>query len=68
MITVCDFGLASILEDGTRALSVQTTTSGTVRWMAPELFAADHAPHTSWSDIWAYGCLVLEVQYDHLRR
>lgn len=29
--------------------------------MAPELSVHDDARHTTYSDMWAYGCLMLEV-------
>lgn len=35
---------------------------GTLNWMAPELFASDAARHTIASDIWACGCIMLEVR------
>lgn len=58
-----DFGLAKLVEE----LHVQTgwtTTSfqGSTRWQAPELLLADdHQVATVESDIWAFGCLALEI-------
>ncbi|KZV99909.1 WD40 repeat-like protein [Exidia glandulosa HHB12029] len=55
--------------------STFTTTAavvGTYRWMAPELILDDNARHSYESDIWACGCLIIEVQstappYHHLK-
>ncbi|KZV88467.1 kinase-like protein, partial [Exidia glandulosa HHB12029] len=58
---VCDFGISIMLEEHTTSAQ-RTTMKGTCRWMAPELFADDAARHTVLSDVWAFGCLILEVR------
>ncbi|KZV83747.1 kinase-like protein [Exidia glandulosa HHB12029] len=59
---LCDFGFSWILAGDALSFSDPSSTlKGTVRWMAPEL-VDDDAKHTKESDIWAYGCLILEVQ------
>ncbi|KZV99705.1 kinase-like protein [Exidia glandulosa HHB12029] len=35
--------------------------NGTLRWMAPELVIEEDPVHTVRTDIWAFGCLILEV-------
>ncbi|KZV81821.1 kinase-like protein [Exidia glandulosa HHB12029] len=55
---ICDFGLASMLYE---IPSTATSMRGTLRWMAPELFKDDDARHTTYSDVWAFGCVVIEV-------
>ncbi|KZV99679.1 kinase-like protein [Exidia glandulosa HHB12029] len=38
---------------------------GTTRWMAPELFMYDDsAPNTVQTDIWSFGCVMLEIWSD----
>jgi serine/threonine protein kinase len=60
---ICDFGLARILE--TISGSGLTTTSehtGTTRYLAPELVTSEESvPPTLASDLYALGCLGLEV-------
>ena len=59
---LCDFGLSSMIaEQSAELISVTSSVKGTCRFMAPELFASDDARPTTRSDIWAYGCVVLEV-------
>ncbi|EJD42491.1 kinase-like protein, partial [Auricularia subglabra TFB-10046 SS5] len=55
---ICDFGFSAMLPD---QFSQTTAPGGTARWMAPELFSKEYARHTTASDVWAYGCVVLEV-------
>ncbi|KZV79862.1 kinase-like protein [Exidia glandulosa HHB12029] len=56
---LCDFGLASVT--GEHSASHNSTIKGTCRWMAPELFTDDDPSHTMFSDIWAFGCVALEL-------
>lgn len=61
---LADFGFASMRADHSASfiLSPSSAMKGTYRWMAPELFGdGDSLPHTTRSDIWAFGCVVLEV-------
>ncbi|CAF4324967.1 unnamed protein product [Adineta steineri] len=34
---------------------------GTIRWMAPELCAPPPEPSSYLSDVWSYGCIILEI-------
>lgn len=56
---ICDFGFSAMTAD---QFSQSTAPGGTQRWMAPELFSKEYARHTTASDVWAYGCVVLEVE------
>jgi serine/threonine protein kinase len=56
---ICDFGSASI-DCACYAGSAQQ--DGTVPWDSPELWLFDEeGPRTYRSDIWAFGCVALEV-------
>lgn len=58
-----DFGLSKAMEGTPSGL---TTTSfglrGSTRYMSPELVSEDDARRTLASDVWAWGCLLLEVR------
>ncbi|KZV90652.1 kinase-like protein [Exidia glandulosa HHB12029] len=56
---LCDFGLASVFDE--HSTSQNSPPKGTCRWMARELFMRDDARHTTYSDIWAFGCVALEL-------
>ncbi|KAG9102378.1 hypothetical protein FS749_004164 [Ceratobasidium sp. UAMH 11750] len=56
---ICDFGSSRISCGCYTGPDVQ---HGTYQWYSPERFETD-APTTQ-SDIWAFGCIVLEVQMD----
>ncbi|KAJ1301301.1 hypothetical protein OPQ81_003703 [Rhizoctonia solani] len=57
---ICDFGSSSI-ECG--CYSGPHEQEGTVPWDSPELWMEEDEPlRTHQSDIWAYGCVALEVQ------
>lgn len=58
---ICDFGFARMLAEHSTSYSEHTSMKGTVRWMAPELLSEDDARHTTHSDVWAFGCLCIEV-------
>ncbi|KAG8989475.1 general transcription repressor, partial [Tulasnella sp. 427] len=62
-----DFGLSKALEGAPSGL---TTTSfglrGSTRYMSPELVSEDDARRTLASDVWAWGCLLLEILTDRL--
>ncbi|KZT39809.1 kinase-like protein [Sistotremastrum suecicum HHB10207 ss-3] len=65
---LADFGLARLVDDDTLfsnevGTSTNNSLRGTIRWMAPELACGlDCAPRpTRQSDIWSYGCVVLEL-------
>ncbi|UJR12732.1 hypothetical protein I4U23_016906 [Adineta vaga] len=56
---ICDFGLAKTRIDS----KAQTTggVAGTVRWFAPELCLDRPERHSFPSDVWAFGCVLLEL-------
>lgn len=56
---LADFGFSQLLTAASR--SQCSTSNGTTRWMAPELLEDDQSQHTVLSDIWACGCLFIEV-------
>lgn len=61
---IADFGFSSIQTDDepVSILAHSSSVKGTWRWMAPELLADDDdARHTKESDVWAYGCVLIEV-------
>ncbi|KAB5589071.1 Serine/threonine-protein kinase CTR1 [Ceratobasidium theobromae] len=65
---VCDFGLSRVQKSTSGARSGYTTSTlaGSVRWMSPELVKHDQdgsstAGFTRESDVWAFGCLILEA-------
>ncbi|KAF9969279.1 copper transport protein ctr1 [Actinomortierella ambigua] len=56
-VKLCDFGLATIK---VRSTSSSTTLKGTIRWMAPELFALKPKYSTK-SDMYALGVVMWEM-------
>ena len=56
-----DFGLANMLEDGTTGLTTTTGFQASWRWVSPEL--ADETKRTKASDVWAFGCTLIEVRF-----
>jgi serine/threonine protein kinase len=61
---ICDFGLARIVREEDRSATGMTTTTehtGTERYLAPELVTNDWAIPTTASDVYAIGCLGLQV-------
>ncbi|KAJ7288962.1 kinase-like domain-containing protein [Mycena rebaudengoi] len=61
---LADFGLSAFSDATTTALS--SNRAGSVRWMAPELldpgcFGHDHFARTPASDVYAFGCVCLEL-------
>ena len=59
---ICDFGLARILQEGSNSgMTTTTEHTGTERYLAPELVTQDLAVPTEASDVYALGCLGLEV-------
>jgi serine/threonine protein kinase len=60
---ICDFGLARIIQEGgTGGLTTTTEHTGTERYLAPELVTSNLPTPTTASDIYALGCLGLEVR------
>ncbi|KJR89331.1 serine/threonineeeee-protein kinase [Sporothrix schenckii 1099-18] len=56
-VQLCDFGVAGFVET---AVDKRRTVTGTLHWMAPELFRADVQYGTE-VDIWAFGSMAYEV-------
>lgn len=56
-VQLCDFGVAGMLDT---KIDKRTTVTGTLHWMAPELFDADPSYGTE-VDIWAFGSMVYEI-------
>lgn len=71
---LCDFGLSRISTDsqslGIAVDSSTVTGTGSLRWMAPELFLSDQDGKTSTpnaqTDVYALGCVSLEVCFIHI--
>ncbi|KAG9030421.1 Phosphatidylinositol (PI) 3-kinase [Tulasnella sp. UAMH 9824] len=59
-----DFGLAQAMEDGPTGLSTSSGFQGTFRYCSPEVLQGT-SPNLQ-SDIWAWGCLALEIITDKL--
>jgi serine/threonine protein kinase len=55
---LADFGLSVILIEGDMTA---TTSGGTYRWSAPELFVEGDVHRKSPSDIYSFSCACLEV-------
>jgi serine/threonine protein kinase len=60
---ICDFGLARIfMEEGASGLTTTSPHSGTERYLAYELVSSEElGMPTTASDIYALGCIGLEV-------
>jgi serine/threonine protein kinase len=60
---LCDFGSSTL--DCT-CFGESSYKVGTERWDAPEFYAGDeYVPRTKQSDIWALGCVAIEVSLSH---
>lgn len=56
-VQLCDFGVAGIIQNRS---DKRSTVTGTLQWMAPELFDS-HVSYGTEVDIWAFGSLAYEV-------
>ncbi|KZV86650.1 kinase-like protein, partial [Exidia glandulosa HHB12029] len=61
-----DFGLSNLLVRYSQSFTQDSVVKGTSRWMAPELFIEEEPRLTYASDMWAFGCLLIEVQSGRL--
>lgn len=43
------------------ATYASSSVGGTCRWMAPELFDSEKPSHSPASDVYSFGCVMLEV-------
>lgn len=56
---LCDFGLATVMDDELTALATSNEFKGSTRWCSPEVLSGEsRSPST---DMWSWGCLALEV-------
>ncbi|KIO15995.1 hypothetical protein M407DRAFT_34375 [Tulasnella calospora MUT 4182] len=58
---LADFGLSKALEEGPTGLTTSDGLKGTLRCYSPELIRDQDSSQSLPSDIWAWGCLVLEA-------
>ena len=61
-----DFGVATVVVKDSDQEEDDEQFRGSVRWMAPELVATDPSSTGTWNitpatDVYAFGCLILEV-------
>ena len=60
---LCDFGLVKILADGNSGMTTTSPYGGTERYLARELLVGgEEVSPTTASDIYAVGCIGLEVR------
>ncbi len=57
---LCDFGIAKVTET-TSGLTTSEGLGGTTRYMSVELIVEKEAVLTLASDMWAWGCVFIEV-------
>jgi serine/threonine protein kinase len=58
----CDFGSSNI---NCQCYTGPREQEGTIPWGSPELWL-EESPRTPEADIWAFGCIALEVSYKSL--
>lgn len=59
---LCDFGLARIEDEIHSGLTTDSGNEGTMRYRSPELVMDGNASHNTKTDVWSWGCLLLEVR------
>ncbi|KAG8949524.1 Glycosyltransferase Family 90 domain containing protein [Tulasnella sp. 424] len=62
---LCDFGLSQMVQEDDCGLTTSKGFKGSTRYLSPEL-VKDEGPRTLASDVWAWGCLLLEILFDQL--
>ncbi|KZW01074.1 kinase-like protein [Exidia glandulosa HHB12029] len=62
VVQICDFGFSKMLAEDAVSFQTHTSLKGTFRWMSPELLLDEDAHLTTYSDMWAFGCLCIEVE------
>lgn len=60
---LCDFGLARIQTEDPSGLTTTASPKYTTRYASPELVMESGARITLASDVWAWGCLFLDVSF-----
>lgn len=64
----CDFGLATVVDDNPTGLTTsQNASRGTTRYFSPELLEEHTSHKTLSSDVWAWGCVAMEVRRVYAR-
>lgn len=58
---LCDFGLARALTVEPSGLTTTKVSAGTCRYGSPEV-VLENKPRTLESDLWSWGCMLLEVR------
>ncbi|CAF1340342.1 unnamed protein product [Rotaria sordida] len=58
---ICDFGISRSLENDIGIKKRNQTAKGTIRWMAPEICTPPPEQSSFESDVWSYGCIILET-------
>ena len=61
---LCDFGLSKLIAEDPSGLTTTKSIKGSTRYLSPELVLEEDPQHTLESDVWAWGCLLLEVYAD----
>ncbi len=56
-----DFGLSTMYGAGTTTMGTRSGHFGTPRFMAPELLMGENAEATFGGDMYAFGCVCIEV-------
>ncbi|KAG8951994.1 hypothetical protein FRC04_005327 [Tulasnella sp. 424] len=57
---IADFGLSQLVDNADSGLTTTKALKGSLRYLSPELLE-DGARHTLRSDVWAFGCVMMEV-------
>ncbi|KAG9022522.1 hypothetical protein FRB95_014668 [Tulasnella sp. JGI-2019a] len=58
---LCDFGLTLAADEVPTGLTTSKGFKGSVRYCSPELVMHEEARRTVFSDMWAWGCLLVEI-------
>ncbi|KAF8593771.1 kinase-like protein [Ceratobasidium sp. AG-I] len=58
---ICDFGRSRLPHEQRREETQSSPFGATLRYMSPELFVPSVVGPTPASDMWAYGCVALEI-------
>ncbi|KAG9001709.1 hypothetical protein FRB94_004588 [Tulasnella sp. JGI-2019a] len=58
---ICDFGLALAADEVPTGLTTSKGLKGSMRYCSPELVMQNEPRRTPFSDMWAWGCLLVEI-------